>query len=284
MVTKNFAHHGETTCTGESVAHETAKLLIVKVICEQVDRPDTAERISLACECDCCKKAFTKVLPYSTFTSAADEVQVGRYRCDVVAFNENSQVLGIEVVSSNAVHDQKAQELPLPWIELRATDVLEAPYKWSPVNSRLKPALCKGCKARLDRLRKVASKWGQPLTEFAGYMDPTRAIYLAAVRQCWSCQEEMVSYWWPGVPFCKVKPPEPRPQTIQYRWSATHKDRYWANCCPSCGKIDEDNFLFLGLDGPSPFSSLPMGGSPTMESRRQDAIQERISFMLRHFK
>ncbi|MFN4349457.1 MAG: competence protein CoiA family protein [Hylemonella sp.] len=283
MVARHFAHKADTNCSGESVAHETAKLLIAKVLCEQFDAPETAKRILLTCECDCCKQHFSKLLTPDTFTSVAVEEPVGRYRCDVVAFRGEAQALGIEVVSSNAIHAEKAEELSIHWIELRALDVIEDPYKWNPVNARLKPALCKKCKAALKRLEEVAARWQQPLTQYAGYKDPMRATYLAALRKCWKCREEMVSYWWPGVPFCESAPPEPRPPSVQLRRSSSFGGRYWANCCPNCGQIDGDNFLFMNLDGQSPFAGLSLGRSETMNRYRADASKEAINFMLRNF-
>jgi Competence protein CoiA-like family len=283
VVTRHFAHKADTSCDGESVAHESAKLLIAKVLCEQFDSPETAKRISLTCECDCCKQPFTKLLTPDTFTSVSVEEPVGRFRCDVVAFRGKEMALGIEVVSTNAVHEEKAEELSIHWIELGALEVIEDPYKWTPVNARLKPILCKKCKASLKNLEAVAARWKQPLLPYAGYKDPMRANYLAAIRKCWSCKKEMVAYWWSGVPFCETKPPDPRPETIQFRKSAKFGGRYWANCCPNCGQIDGDNYLFMNLDGQSPFAGLPHGYSETMNRYRLEAGKEMVNFMLRNF-
>lgn len=278
----HFAHSADTACDGESLLHTTAKLLIAKVIRDQIDAPAIAPSIYLGCQCDCCKAPMERELKPGTFSAVDVEEASGDFRVDVMGYRGSNAALAIEVVVTNSVGAKKARELTVPWIELDAQRVISDPLKWQPTNARLKPMLCTTCKRRLSQLSNVANRWGQPLETYSGYLDPSRAVYLAAIRVCWSCHEKVVVYWWPGVPFCEMKPPETRPPTIKNRWSRTYGGRYWANCCPNCDQMDGDNFLFLDLDGTSPFKNLPLRETEEMSERRDETFAETINFMLRN--
>jgi ssDNA-binding Zn-finger/Zn-ribbon topoisomerase 1 len=284
IVTAHFAHAADTACDGETLLHKTAKMLLMMVIREQIKKPKKATRITLGCSCDRCKTSIVKVLSPYVFSSVAEEDAVGRYVCDVVAYRWEEQSLAIEVRATHSVDRLKGNELSIPWIELSAESVLADPYKWRPERSRLKPVLCGECKSFLVRLREVAEKCDQPLTEYAGYRDTTRAKYLAAIRRCAGrdCGTEFISYWWMGVPFCNFTPPEPTPWTIRRRFSSAFKGEYWANCCPKCQMIDGDNYLFLDLDGNSPFVGLPMRTAALPKHHQAQANSAVVRAFLRH--
>ena len=281
---KHFAHRADSNCAGESYEHETAKLLIAKVINDLVDYPQAAKQVTLVCTCDCCTGQFPRLLPRDSFSVALVEERVGLFTCDVVGMKGEDQVLGIEVCNTNPVNRKKADSLAIPWVELGAGAVVEDPYRWAPTQSgKLKAVLCDKCKSFQKKLKLVAAGWNQPLDPYGGYRDPMRADYLAALRNCWSCSAEFLAYWWAGVPFCQSKPPAPVPPTVQYRKSRAYKDAYWANCCPKCGAMDGDNFLFRNLDGKSPFKGLPLQDTEEIKAYRKKQGMGLVQYMLRNF-
>lgn len=252
--THHFAHKADTACDGETLAHITAKLLIAKVIREH---SMATSRINLECACSECRILFEKSLPKDAFSSSQVEVPVGKYVCDVVAYKGDEAVLAVEIFESHAVDDNKARDLDLPWIELKAIDVLENSMHWRPVQARLKPTACPKCKAKSAKLEQVKARWKLP----AVHPD-----YVAAVAPCWSCQKEIVWYWWPGVPFAENKPPEPIPPVVKHRHSKMYGGSYWMNVCPGCRAPQGDNFVFLA--GDSPFKGLALNNTESMKEHR----------------
>lgn len=252
---KHFAHKAHTACDGETLAHITAKLLVAKVIDEHCD---SKTRVTLLCTCSKCDSPVQRDLPHSAFTSSAVEERIGPFVCDVVAFKESRPVLAVEIFNSHAVGDEKAEQLGLPWIELDAAEVLADPFNWRPVRMRLKPTLCRDCKAERAELERVAGRWNLPLSE---------PLYVAAVAPCWGCKEKIIWYWWRGVPFAQEKPPAPAPRTVQFRFSKMYGGKYWMNVCPGCRAPQGDNFVFLASD--SPFGKLPINETQEMTAHRQ---------------
>lgn len=270
-VIHHFAHKANSTCTGETVAHQTAKRLLVQVIMEQSISP-FPKAISIFCPCSCCNKTFSLALPARSFTSAQEEHRIDTFVCDVVAFRDSACVLAIEVFMTHAVEEKKALVLSVPWLELSAEAVLENPYQWRPTKANLKPVLCPDCKKHVIKLRELAERWNLAFFEPARYRDPSRATFLAAIETCWKCKNEIPVYWWRGVPFCETEPPSPRPRTIQHRYSKTYGGSYWANTCPECDAVQGDNFLFL--DRSPVFAGLPLRESPEMAAHRRNSIYQ----------
>lgn len=280
VVTQHFAHKSNTACTGESILHLTAKMLISQAI-ETHSVTESDSRISMMCTCECCKKEFQLNLPKNAFSSSRQEERIGSFICDVVAIRDDSPALAIEVLATHAVGEEKAKQLTIPWVELKAENVLENPAYWRPVASKLKPVVCQSCKDHLKKIVVIAGRWNLPFQEAVRYSDPNRSTYLAEVETCWKCKEEILVYWWDGVPFCEVEPPTPRPKTISLCKSKAFGGSYWANTCPNCHAVQGDNFLFLGS---SPIvRGLPIRDTPAMKAHRQEAGRSLINHMLRNF-
>jgi hypothetical protein len=71
----------------------------------------------------------------------------------------------------------------------------------------------------------------------------------------------MLVYTWKGHEWMTdARPPEPRPQTIQFRFSKTADGNYWVNVSPNCNSIQGDNYVFAPA-GPLRRPS----GTPTTE-------------------
>lgn len=280
QVARHFAHKADTACTAETIAHRTAKRLLVQVIGEQSTLPDPRP-ISIYCPCGCCGTNFWRKLPTQAVTGAREEVCVDEFVCDVVAYRGTESVLALEVLVTHAVDRKKADALPLPWAELRAEHVLEDPYSWCPVAGRMKSVTCPDCKEHFNKLKALAAKWNLPVFEPARYRDPSRGPYLTAIETCWKCKNEIPVYWWRGVPFCESEPPQSRPRTVQHRHSKQFGGSYWANTCPCCKSVQGDNFLFLG--SAPVFAGLPIRDTLEMQAHRARGVDQAIRHMFRHF-
>jgi len=253
--THHFSHQADNACDGETLIHITAKLLAAKVVREN----NTAvARIRLQCKCSKCNATLEKVLPKNAFTASVVEARVGKFTCDVAAFKGNDAILAIEILNTHAVDDIKGAALGLPWVELRASDVLDDPYYWRPTQDGLKPTLCTTCKAAQATLEQVANRWELPLGQ---------PQYVGAVASCWACHETIIWYWWLGIPFAENLPPEPKPQTIQLRFSKMYGGKYWMNTCPGCRAPQGDNFVFLSSE--SPLHHLPINDAGPIKEHRQ---------------
>ena len=94
---KHFRHKANTHCTGESIIHKTAKLLIAQTIRDQADslkrRP-----INIQTVCVCCDSDANTTLPHDMFTDVCVEKYVGDYKCDVVAQRDDKDILAIVLI------------------------------------------------------------------------------------------------------------------------------------------------------------------------------------------
>ncbi|MBK9368664.1 MAG: hypothetical protein IPN01_20540 [Deltaproteobacteria bacterium] len=102
--------------------------------------------------------------------------------------------------------------------------------------------------SRWAGLRRVAALTDQPLPE--GDQSP----YWAEVARCYQprCKEELILYTWRGHTWMtETPPPEPRPSSLQLRFSKQAEGDYWANTCPSCGALQGENYVYEP-EGPLP--------------------------------
>lgn len=258
---KHFAHPSSSNCSQESILHITAKKLIESAI-----RSNSLSKIEITLQNKCyqCDVEFDTTLPFGTFTSAAQEVAVANYVCDVVGYRSGVISLGIEIFHTHEVDGEKAAKLPIPWIELKAEDVINDPHHWKPAQSKLKTSFCSGCKNHLKLVQSVANRWNIDSTLYTPIKNASLANYVADVETCFRCKEVVPVFWWKGVPFCEQEPPHPRPKTIKYRNSKKYGGSYWANTCANCNMNQGDNYLFLFDD--APFKNMPVSES----EREQD--------------
>lgn len=277
VMAQNFAHKVGGACTGESVLHKTAKALLVQTVREHVERP----RITLRCVCATCRQPFTKPLPSTAFDDAFEEISIERRICDVVTFSQGDPNLAIEVLVTHAVDQIKADDLTLFWIELLATEIIDDPAAWRPQQARLKPQRCSKCKVLQGELKNLQEKSGLHVHPSAASAHAPYPPYLVAKDMCYSCKEPMPVYWWQGVPFCQRAPPDPRPRTLQFRFSKMYGGKYWMNTCASCGAPSGDNFLFLQSN--SPLGHLPLVETEEIKVAKLKQSSKIINRMTRHF-
>ncbi|MES2919299.1 MAG: competence protein CoiA family protein [Pseudomonadota bacterium] len=249
---KHFSHLPDTSCTLETILHKCAKRMVFDAIHRNVSGHVS---ISILNGCHECGSEYETKLPPKTFTDAAVEEGVGAFVCDVVGYRGADAALAIEILVTHAVDSRKANELSIPWMELSADAVFSDPHIWRPVQGRLKSHYCPECRSNFKKIQEVADRWKIDRSLYSPIKDPQKSTYIAAVETCFKCKEEIPVFWWSGIPFCEVEPPEPRPKTIKFRNSKQFGGSYWANTCAKCGMIQGDNYLFL-------FQSAPLRGLP----------------------
>lgn len=250
---KHFSHPSGTNCSPEAIIHKIAKHLIAKAINQNSKGLAT---IKIENYCECCGLVFDIEIPNGTFTHAEQEVSFHPYVCDIAAYRENAEPLGIEIFNTHKVEKEKRGNLSIYWLELKAEKVIQNPFYWQPTQSKLKSINCSACNSYCKHVVSVASKWNISRELYSPIKRKDKAPYVAATEVCFKCEEEIPVFWWHGVPFCQTNPPEPKPKTIQFRNSKQWNGKYWANTCPNCNVIQGDNHLFIS-EG-SPFSGLPL--------------------------
>lgn len=68
--------------------------------------------------------------------------------------------------------------------------------------------------------------------------------YKSRLHECWSCKKKILVFTWPGhANWTTERPPEPRPKSIQWKWSSSAECKYWANTCLRCGAVQGDYFV-----------------------------------------
>lgn len=234
--------------------HRTATRLLMQVI--DANAGEQRQTLRLRVACAACGRHGTRTLPAGSFSRTSSGA-AARLGCDLVALGADGQpALCIDVRHLRAVDQRQAASAGLPWIELQAAEVLENPFHWNPVRrSGLRGLLCDPCQAHEHRVRAIAGSWGIPPDLYTVGRRPRQRLYVATIHDCWHCQEPIPLFWWPGVPFCRSEPPDPRPATVQFRHSPLTGTGYWGSVCPACGVLQDDGRVFLNG---GPLSHLPV--------------------------
>ncbi len=243
--TAHFAHKVSETCNQETILHKIAKQLIVQVVSNwksgKTDSP-ILRRI-----CEICRKPTDQSLPNKVECAMLEYKVNGGFVVDVALMVENEPAAAIEIKVSHAVDENKAELLPIPFIELDGQSIVENPTIFEPIQDHFLSFTCGACKQAKKlfhaKVNKIAQETGIEL--------PNR-YYRYGFCECWKCKREIIVFAWPKAFEWDNSQPKvkPIPQTIQYRYSKTIGGKYWANTCPRCKSIQGNWFLFFHPDGP----------------------------------
>ena len=240
----HFAHRGGEACSTESTLHRAAKACLLRVIEEWKNADGPRPCVSRPCPVYGCEGGVVQDLP-DDITHAAAEVRIDGSVADIVLCRGEKPAAVLEVLVTSRVDDEKARRFSVPWVELRAEDVLERPYWWVAVQDGLHPFTCPACVARsqerLAGLRAIQAK-AQLIAERQAFQLPPSPPYLYVSHTCWRCGSDMVAFHWPGAGHSPRRPPDPIPSTVQHRVTEGAGD-YWANCCPRCSTVQGDYYL-----------------------------------------
>lgn len=250
----HFAHRADPsgTCGADTVLHLSAKLLFSSVVETWLTgaraRPIFVRRCAGLRTSYGCGRRVDHPMP------RIDAVHVERshdgLRPDVLLAKGGLPVAAIEILATHRVDEAKRKRTRLPWVELRAVDVLAFPDQWIPVQDHFRPLYCEACDA-----------------EAAEYASRYRNGYVHGETLCFRCGCMTVVYKW-GDEWSKSEPPAPRPPTVKWRFSKSVGHRYWANTCEHCDALQGDFYLSNEPDGP--FFALSRVVRPE-EVRRLDA-------------
>jgi hypothetical protein len=281
-IRKHFAHPSRGACSQESIEHKTAKRLILELL--QENSRGTGGAIEVHGECPCGGGAVRTIVPGS-FTHAHAERSVGEYRPDVVGYGVEGPRLAIEILHTHAMPQRKAESLKCRWVELRAAEIIECHDSWRPVRAHLRALTCRSC----AELRAECTELGLPEGTYTTDKRNVDTVpYVVARSECWKCHAHIPVFWWRGVPFSQVPPPEPAPRSILWRASRRFNGMYYANTCLKCRAVQGDNFLFL-FDG-SPFRGMPLNNSniplspvPHLEGNGRVTVRKATPALVRGF-
>jgi hypothetical protein len=69
--------------------------------------------------------------------------------------------------------------------------------------------------------------------------------FMRRAHYCWKCKDLMYVYSWPGHHMWSTDmPPQPRPESVQFRFYQTIGAKYWANVCQKCDSVQGDHLVF----------------------------------------
>ena len=153
-VRKHFAHLHEADgvgCSGESVIHNLAKHRIVTAVAAM---QDGGPRPKIRRPCPGCGFVVFQRLPLSMTASVEWHHGSGRV-LDVALFAGAAVMAGVEILHTHRVDAAKAADLaPLPWVELKAEDVIDNPLVWRPKQDFFRRWDCVPCIDTAERERR----------------------------------------------------------------------------------------------------------------------------------
>ena len=239
IMSPHFAHKSKSECSGETIKHQVANRRISDAIASWKRGETEAPKIGVACQHDWCNE--TKWMPMPEKVSEAFlELTIGEYRVDVAMMNGETPISAIEVKVSHSVDKTKRNELPIPFIEVEADAIIDDPTTIISIRDTLKRHTCDKCKdtkARYDELARA-------LLKPTGLQTLPTKYYRYGLHRCWKCKTRILVFAWGNDEWSTKKPlVHPIPRTIQYRYSSTVGDKYWANVCHHCNSIQGDWFL-----------------------------------------
>lgn len=264
----HFAHNATDTCSQESILHKTAKLLIQQTITDWKSGTGPAPRLMR--ECTICYETGEQPLPDTIETAVLERKLADGSIVDIALCAGQEPKAAIEIKVTNEVDDTKSKRLPVSFIELDGSSVIEDPHTWTPTKDHFKPFICPTCRGRLKPFRTKAERIATAIG-----IELPKSYYRYSPWRCYKCQREILVFTWPGHALHAERPPQkgPIPKTITHRFSRTTGTAYWVNTCPHCTASQGDFFLHAQPDGPF-FDELDCEDTP--ESFRLDCV--RIAF------
>ena len=154
----HFAHQGHAFCSPETALHLGVKNWMAKILCKCLKgQRKGIPKFKVPCMGNNQFKEFNASYQcdgdaWLSFADLAfDEVAVEQsttdgLKPDVLLLNKAVPILGIEVLVTHSVDGFKAARYTHPWIEVEATQVLQTPRFWKPIQtSHPWTNLCQAC-------------------------------------------------------------------------------------------------------------------------------------------
>lgn len=251
----HFSHRANSSCSGETVLHRTAKLLIAQILNDAI----AGEGAYPAYEwtCDGCNEP-SGALRFPLFDEASTEVQLasGHY-VDVGLLRDGEPVAAIEVRVTHAVDYAKASSMKLDWLEVDGAAILDSPLDWTPLRgrwfagrNRVRWDRCTACVERTIGFRKVVQELSricqQPILETEWFR--------TAPHRCRNCDKGILVYDWADVLWSAVHESDMAddqiPRTIRSIGEPMGCGKGGVNVCPRCGALQTWKDLQFEPTGP----------------------------------
>ncbi len=245
---RHFHHRASAECSSETVTHRTAKALIVQAV-KAWRAGEPGPRFLRRCAMNECERTTRQVVPAKVL-DAVDELRLGTGRVvDVGLLGAGGlAIAAIEVRQTHEVDDEKARELPLPWIEVEAAQVCESGGRvLVPVRDRFLPWLCEqhagSRKQRARAGREEPRRRSALLRRLPFDLGNYPGFRVERMVACPRGHDAFVFAWEGG------EPPWPRPPLVvareadgDWRYGADGKlrkllpwRRAYVSACPVCG-------------------------------------------------
>jgi predicted RNA-binding Zn-ribbon protein involved in translation (DUF1610 family) len=248
---RHFHHRTTSGCTSESVAHKTAKRLIVEAVTAWKTGGEPP-RFARTCAAGGCDRSTRQAAP-AKIVEAVEERTVAGHVVDVALLGPGGvPIAAIEVFQTHEVGEAKARRLPVPWIQVEAAQVCEAAGRLLvPTKDRFLPWLCeehaperkeRAKAGREEPLRRnaLARRLQLRMEEYPGFR-------IERLTVCPRGHAAFV-FAWDG-----SDPPWPRPPLVvarekdaDWRYGSDGKmrkvlafRRSYASVCPECGEVVE---------------------------------------------
>lgn len=172
----------KSICGGESVVHKAAKLALQHVIRQSLEE---VQAIRWFRDCpgygeECRDRyRFPREHALPAWEEVALEVTHGDHRFDVAVVHRSHVVFGFEVYHRHAVSPEKARALDVPWLELKAEDVLDG-KPLVDLRSPKADGLCPRCQES-ERLVRQRQREDKERRKIDGLFD----AYAKQVRERW---------------------------------------------------------------------------------------------------
>ncbi len=152
----HFAHRKSGDCTCETVLHSAAKHLLHKVINAWIEGNNDAPAIHSRCKgvelvyeskegsgwagygWSCSAKIVLPLMRNRVDECLLEFPLSTKLRPDLLLRLRGKPVLAIEILVTHEVGLKKREMLNVPWVELRAEDVIRNPIKWLPIQHNIR--------------------------------------------------------------------------------------------------------------------------------------------------
>lgn len=239
----HFAHKAIDSCSRETVIHKTAKYLVHSAITNWKMGNSSSPLVKR--KCNICHTTIEQPIPDKVESAIIEYRLPCNFVADVALMAQEQAAAAIEIRVTHAVDELKSTSISVPFIELDGNEVLAAPYLWNPIVDKFRSFKCKTCDDNLVKMNKKIFS----IATSKGISLPT-SFYRYSICHCWKCNEPTIVYTWPSTDNGEILLKEPKPASIQYRFSKTTQSKYWANTCINCNSLQGDFFLFNEPDGP----------------------------------
>jgi len=241
----HFAHKSCNFCSQETVIHKTAKLLLQKLVSDwknEIAPPPKVNR-----KCQICHATIQQPLPDKVQSAVLEVTLSDGSIIDVALMGSEKVLAGIEVKVTHEVNSEKAESLPIPFIEIDGYSFVENPNEINVLQDKFNPITCESCKDKFRRFKLNAIEVSKQTN-----IDLPTEYYRFGISNCWKCNKTILVFTWPDHTLFSTKGSDkkPRPATIQWKYSKMAGSSYWANCCPYCNSIQGDFFLHAEPEGP----------------------------------